>query len=102
MAKDSASIQVEQVVDRSAEGMTCVIRCMSGVVSPGMRIVGPSDANSCEFPFSAIVCKIWRYGKEVGIVDAPHGALIEIDADAGNFIDKGSILCVLGLDCQDQ
>jgi hypothetical protein len=88
-------MHVEQLLDTSGLLVKCVIRCTLGTVSPGARVVMAGADGTCEACPSASVLKIWRYGKEVDMVDAPHGAMIELEGELAGSVAQGVTLCVL-------
>jgi hypothetical protein len=88
-------MHVEQVLDTSGLIVKCVVRCTFGTVCPGVRVAAAGDDGICEERRSASVLKIWRYGKEVDIVDAPHGAMIELEGELAGSVAQGVTLCVL-------
>jgi hypothetical protein len=95
MPETRSRMHVEQLLDVSGLLVKCVIRCTSGTVSPGARVAVAGDDGICEGRLSASVLKIWRYGKEVDIVDAPHGAMIELEGELAGSVAQGVALCVL-------
>lgn len=88
-------MHVEQVLDTSGLLVKCVVRCTFGTVRPGARVAVAGDGGICEEHPRACVLKIWRYGKEVGIVDAPHGAMVELAGELACSVAQGVTLCVL-------
>ena len=88
-------MHVEQVLDTSGLLVKCVIRCTFGTVCPGVRVVMVGDDGTCEERPSASVVKIWRYGRETDMVDAPHGAMIELEGELVGSVAQGVTLCVL-------
>ena len=64
--------------------------------SPGARVVMAGAVGTCEERPSASVLKIWRYEKEVDMVDAPHEAMIELEGELVGSIAQGVTLCALG------
>jgi hypothetical protein len=88
-------MHVEQVLDTSGNLVKCVIRCTFGIVRPGARVVMTGDDGICEERPSASVLRIWKYGKEVDMVDAPHGAIIELEWELAGSLAQGVTLCVL-------
>ena len=96
MPETRPRMHVEQVLDASAILVKCVIRCTFGTVFPGARGVMARDGGICEERPSASVLKIWRYGKEVDMVDVPHGAIIELEGELVGSVAQGVTLCVVG------
>jgi hypothetical protein len=95
MPEAGPRMHVEQLLDTSGLLLKCVIRCRFGTVSPGARVVMAGADGTCEERPSASVLKIWKYGKEVDMVDAPHGAMIELGGELVGSVTQGVTLCVL-------
>jgi hypothetical protein len=73
----------------------CVIRCTFGTIQPGARVAIAKSNGIREDHPSASVLKIWRYGREVDLLDPPHGAIIELEGELADSVAQGVTLCVL-------
>ncbi|MCX3061562.1 hypothetical protein [Streptomyces beihaiensis] len=74
----SGSLQIEQIVESSAERIVCIVRCVGGSVRPGDSVSGDANEESAHAAARAHVEGIWFPGRRIDLLDPPHAAKVEI------------------------
>jgi hypothetical protein len=77
MATD-VELGVESIDVMNQDRMTCVVRCLAGVVVPGQMLSSVITENGELVPVSVKIIRIWRFDHVVDILDPPHVARIEL------------------------
>jgi hypothetical protein len=95
MATANPTMYVEHLVSSSEGYIKCVIRCMRGVVTPGLWVSASLTESAPDSSSRVRVSKIWRYGREVDLIDPPHGGMIELVGQGIDLITKVLIFMVL-------
>lgn len=87
---DPGKLQVYAVEARDSQSVTCIVRCVGGVVRAGeeFRIEPVSDRPRGGEP-RATVDWIDRYGHRVEFLDSPHNAKIRLVGDNVPLLDRG-------------
>ncbi|MEU6594291.1 hypothetical protein ABZ923_34655 [Streptomyces sp. NPDC046881] len=92
VTRADARLQVHSVADRGATAMTCVVRCVGGVVRVGQRFgVGPDAGTGDDAPLVTLG-GILRYGRPVDFVDPPHSAEVRLTGDAVAMVAPGHVI----------
>ncbi|MFG3013443.1 hypothetical protein ACGFZB_23805 [Streptomyces cinerochromogenes] len=92
VTRADARLQVHSVADRDATTVTCVVRCVGGVVRVGQRFgVGPDAGTGDDAPLVTLE-GILRYGRPVDFVDAPHSAEVRLTGDAVVMVAPGHVV----------
>lgn len=79
MASDTV-LDVESIQSSSTSQVTCVVRCLQGLLVEGQRLLAV-DENGVLIPSATplVVVEMWRYQRRVDLVDPPHNALVVLD-----------------------
>ncbi|UFR02615.1 hypothetical protein KBP30_16130 [Streptomyces sp. Go40/10] len=92
VTRADARLRIHSVADRGATAVTCVVRCVGGVVRVGQRFgVGPGAGTGDDAPLVALE-GILRYGRPVDFVDPPHSAQVRLTGDAVAMVAPGHVI----------
>lgn len=82
-------LQIYSVEEMGSESVTCIVRCVGGVVRTGQRFsVNPATNDSTGRPW-VLLDWINRYGSLVQFVDPPHNAKVHFTGDGVSQLKEG-------------
>lgn len=87
-------IQIVSVELQASDQLTCVVRCVGGVVRVGQNFA-PEHQDDREDAVRSLLTleQIDRYGRSVEFFDAPHGAKISLSVNEPSVdLEVGMIL----------
>jgi hypothetical protein len=96
MADSTAGkLQIYEVEERTATAVTCIVRCVAGVVRTGQHFSIDSDACSNMIAAPLILDWINRYERLVDFIDPPHGAKVHISGEVVGTLERGATLTAI-------
>jgi hypothetical protein len=94
--RDPGKLQIYAVEEAQALSVTCIVRCVGGLVRPGQRFAVEPVGGSSDEDFSVVLDWIDRYGQRVEFVAPPHNAKVHLSGGGVVLLRKG--LTVISVD----
>jgi hypothetical protein len=95
---DKVTVYVDTVESVADEQAVCLVRALEGATTIGHVFTAIVHKGGASVPVAIRVDRIWRYGREVDIVDSPHTARLEL---GGSGLTNLLSSCVLVIEAND-
>jgi hypothetical protein len=96
MADSTAGkLQIYEVEESTATAVTCIVRCVAGVVRTGQHFSIDSDTGSNVIAAPLILDWINRYERLVDFIDPPHSAKVHMSGEVVGTLERGATLTAI-------
>ncbi|MFI2629297.1 hypothetical protein ACH5A2_02715 [Streptomyces collinus] len=96
MADSTAGkLQIYEVEESTATAVTCIVRCVAGVVRTGQHFSIDSDTGSNMIAAPLILDWINRYERLVDFIDPPHSAKVHMSGEVAGTLERGATLTAI-------
>ncbi|MFI9749406.1 hypothetical protein [Streptomyces collinus] len=91
----AGKLQIYEVEESTATAVTCVVRCVAGVVRTGQHFSIDSDTGSKMIAAPLILDWINRYERLVDFIDPPHSAKVHMSGEVVGTLERGVTLTAI-------
>ncbi|GHC48485.1 hypothetical protein RFN57_39365 [Streptomyces violaceochromogenes] len=96
MADSTAGkLQIYEVEESTTTTVTCIVRCVAGVVRTGQHFSIDSDTGSNMVGSPLILDWINRYERLVDFIDPPHSAKVHMSGEVVGTLERGMTLTAI-------